>query len=66
MKQQTTKAAFQTWQNGGLQMSGLYLNQDAIDFVESHYNSNTFATLHTFDSIEEAKKVYNRLQEKVK
>ena len=68
-------AAFQTWNNGGLQTSAFYSREasevhglsaeessEMLDaFVRNHYASGTFATLHTFEDIESAKKEYLRL-----
>ena len=50
-------AAFESWHNGGVQVSALHID-DVASFIEAHYQSGTFATLHTFDSIDEATKVY--------
>jgi hypothetical protein len=61
--QTTTKASFESWSNGGLQMSGFHCGTDAADFEQRHYESNTFATLHTFDSVEEGRAAFERLQE---
>ena len=52
-------AVFQTWANGGIQMSNMVLasrdGQNAVDdFIDSHFNSGTFATLRTFTSESEA------------
>lgn len=54
-------AAFQSWGHDGV--SSLYLasqrGQECVDsFVESHYQSGTFATLHTFECEEEARAAY--------
>lgn len=38
--------AFQTWRNGGTQVSALYEGDEARQFVDSHYESATFAHLH--------------------
>jgi len=58
----TTKAAFQTWMNGyQLQYSSLYLNDDAQELEKEHWDSNTFASLHVFDSVEEGEKAYESM-----
>ena len=59
MENQQIVAVFQTWSNGGTQTSGLVLasqdGQEAVnDFIDSHFESGTFATLRTFTSEEEA------------
>lgn len=62
----TTKGVFESWWNGGLQKSALYLSsvdgQDAVnDFIEGHYTSGSFANLHCFDSEDEAQYEYNKI-----
>lgn len=59
-------AAFETWHNGGLDCSSLYTvsrdGQERVDnFVSRHYESGTFAQLHTFTSEEEANKEYEKV-----
>lgn len=52
-------AAFQTWRNGNsIQVSGFYQGPEINDFIESHYNSGTFATLHTFTDLAQAESMY--------
>lgn len=60
MKNTTTGtiSTFETWMNGGLQMSAFHTGDDAQGFIYSHYASKSFATLHIFDSIEEGQKAY--------
>lgn len=58
-------AAFQTWGSG---MSALYCNSETTgqtveEFIESHYKSATFATLHKFTSVDEAKEAYKSYME---
>ena len=63
---QTTKAAFQTWPNGGgLQMSGFYTGKAAVEFEKSHFQSGTFATLYAFDSVEEGELEFERICKQV-
>ena len=53
--------AFQSWQNGGIQTSSIYLSNRFYDngeseydaFVSKHKDSNTFATLHICNNLEE-------------
>ena len=57
-------AAFESWQNGGTQVSPLILcsqdGQDAVDrFIED--NTGSFATLHLFKNEDEAILEYNNL-----
>ena len=53
------KASFQSWYNGNeKQHSALYLGAEAAEFADAHYQSGTFATLHTFDSEEAGKAAY--------
>jgi hypothetical protein len=52
-------AAFESWINGNIQLSSFYTGEEAIEFIAKHEESNTFANLHIFSSIEEGKKVYN-------
>lgn len=57
-------AAFQVW--GIDNTSGLYLasrGDDVMDFIDTHYDSGTFATLLTFESEEEAIEAYNEMQD---
>ena len=59
MKNQQIVAVFQTWANGGIQTSGMRIasrdGQEAVnDFIDSHFESGTFATLRTFTSEAEA------------
>ena len=63
MTNKTIKAAFQSWQNGGLQTSALYLNENAVEFEKRHFESGTFATLHTFERVEEGIAAYEAIQE---
>lgn len=60
-------AAFQSWngRTNEVQTSGLYLKSemDVEQFIEDHYNSDTFATLHTFEDERTALTWYNDLQE---
>jgi len=42
----TTVFAFQSWWNGGTQVSRLFTGDDALSLRDSHYSSGTFATLH--------------------
>ena len=58
-------AAFETWQNGGLQCSSLYLGKSAEAFVERHEESGTFAALHFFYNKEEGIAEYDAAQEDV-
>lgn len=56
-------AVFESWSNGGLQLSALYLasvdGQEKVDsFIEMHFQSNTFAALHAFEDEEFAKSIY--------
>lgn len=52
-------AAFQTWRNGNdIEVSGFYTGEEVSDFIESHYNSGTFATLHTFTDLAQAESMY--------
>ena len=54
MENQKIKASFESWYNGNQkQFSALYLGAEAAEFAAGHYESGTFATLHTFDSEEE-------------
>lgn len=58
-------AAFETWKNGGIQVSALYLaseeGQDkVVNFVEG--NGGSFATLHTFTSEVKAIQAYDKIQ----
>jgi len=34
--------------------SSIYIGDEALKFIERHYESGTYATLHTFSSVEEA------------
>ena len=53
--------AFQSWGIGlGFQMSKLYVGQEALDFIESHYESGTYATLH--EGGEEVAELYDRME----
>jgi hypothetical protein len=52
-------AAFQTWRNGSVQVSGFYSGEEVFDFIEKHDNSGTFATLHTFTCMKKAEAMYN-------
>jgi hypothetical protein len=54
----TTKAAFESWNNGGTQISGFHTAENAVEFEISHFKSGTFATIHTFNSIEEGEKAF--------
>ena len=53
--------AFQSWQNGGIQTSSIYFSNRFYDngeseydaFVSKHEDSNTFATLHICNNLEE-------------
>jgi hypothetical protein len=61
-------AAFQSWSNGGVQTSPLFLvsrdGQESVDsFVEGHYESGTFAQLHTFESEELALEAFASLRD---
>ncbi len=40
--------AFESWNNGGIETSSIYQNENAINFIDRHNSSNTFATLHVF------------------
>lgn len=58
-----TTGVFETW-NGGLEKSALYLasvdGADAVNaFIEG--NKGSFATLHCFDSEEEAQVAYEAI-----
>lgn len=64
-KIQTIKGAFQSWHNGGTQISAIYLTsedgQDRVDsFIEQSQNCQ--CTLHTFTSEEECRKEYNEYE----
>ena len=59
-----TVAVFESWINGGIQLSSIYYNQEATDFIEAHYNSGTFAELHEFESKSESIIAYNYLLDK--
>ena len=60
----STIFAFQSWMNGStLQLSSLYEGDRALDFVDSHFESNTFAGLHIGG--EEVREEYNQLQEQL-
>ena len=66
--QNSIVAVFQTWANGGIQMSNMVLasrdGQEAVnDFIEQHYNSGTFATLRTFTSEDEAWEVRDAIRQ---
>ena len=57
--EQKTVASFETWMDGnGFNVSSLKLYDDAADFELSHYESGTFATLHTFTDVEQGKSEY--------
>jgi hypothetical protein len=61
-----TKGVFETWSNGGLQKSSLYLasveGQEYVDeWIKGHYSSGSFANLHCFDSEDEAQYAYNKI-----
>ena len=60
MVQQQTAivAAFQTWRNGSVQVSGFYSGEEVEAFIEKHETSNTFATLHTFTDLKKAVDMY--------
>ena len=59
------QAAFETWRDGiNSQKSALYLLSEGNDvkgFVNRHFESGTFAKLHTFECEEEAKREYFRV-----
>lgn len=56
--------AFESWHNGNqIQLSPLYENVNASEFISNHYRSNSFATLHVFRDKLAAEKVYVALQE---
>ena len=58
-QQTTVVAAFQTWRNGNnIQVSGLYTGDEVSDFIEKHNTSGTFATLHTFTNMAQARAMY--------
>lgn len=61
--EQKTVVAFQTWIcNNELQMSSIKFYENAQDFEISHYESGTFATLHTFTNIEDGKNEYAKFK----
>lgn len=52
--------AFESWQNGNkYQTSALYVGVEALSFIESHNQSNTFASLHVYESEQEAIEAMN-------
>ena len=60
--------AFQSWDNGGIQTSSVYYSNRFHDgvsefnsFVEKHETSNTFATLHICNNMEEWDAAYEEL-----
>lgn len=60
--------AFQSWDNGGKQISSIHYSNRYNDgvsefdsFVAKHETSNTFATLHICNNMEEWNKVYEEL-----
>lgn len=60
-----TSIAFQSWENGGIQTSGLYRDEEVAPFVEQHYQSGTFATLLVFegDEVAEGLRLYDELNQ---
>lgn len=61
--EQKTVVAFETWMvNNELQMSSIKFHENAQDFEVSHYESGTFATLHTFTNIEDGKNEYAKFK----
>ena len=46
----TPYCAFQSWQNGETQFSGIYTGGEVEGFIEGHNESGTFATLHVFQT----------------
>lgn len=64
MKKNKTVAVFESWINGGIQLSSIYCGQGADDFIEAHYASGTFAELHEFENEDEAFIAYNYLLDK--
>jgi hypothetical protein len=57
--------AFETWHNGGLQMSAFYEGIHAINFIYMHEQSRTFADLHVYHNKIEALTAYEQLQSEV-
>lgn len=53
--------AFQSWENGGTQLSALYEGDEASEFINNHGLSNTFAKLHVFQDKLQAQLIYNQL-----
>jgi hypothetical protein len=58
-------SAFESWNNGGTQISGFHTGQDAVDFADNHDNSGSFAKIHFFDSIEEGEKSFRNFCDKI-
>lgn len=50
--------AFETWPSGH---SALYKGQDAVNFIESHEASTTFAKLHVYEDDAEGEEAYETL-----
>ena len=65
MASEKIKGAFESWGSGA---SALYLeSEDGTECLQSFIegNEDSFATLHTFESEEEAKQAYNSIFEDV-
>jgi hypothetical protein len=60
-KSEQIVAAFESWSNGRLQTSAFYVGKQAREFVESHYNAGTFASLHTFTDVNQGKLEYENI-----
>ncbi len=57
-------AAFQTWENGGTQISSLVIGEEEVSrFIED--SKDSFARLHVFTDLEEAEKAYDMYYETV-
>ena len=58
-------AAFESWQNGGIQTSALYLasedGQEVVNQFVDDSMKDSFANLHVFYDEEDAKKKYTEL-----
>jgi hypothetical protein len=55
--------AFESWDNGGIQVSGFYEGWEAERFIESHESSGTYAYLHVYNNKEEAEMTYLELRD---
>ena len=56
--------AFESWMNGSeVQTSGFYRGVEAMEFIDIHEESSTFAELHVYQFEEEALAHYESLQQ---